>query len=183
MEQNDFIKGALIGGILGGIAALLLASKSGKDLRDNISDTCESVSEQSRDFVDSFKDQGQKLVDSFNGIDNSHSNNTMLVGGAIGSVIGVVAALLLAPQTGSKLRSQLGDKYNEIHDQAEKAIKGFDKTRHNIEDKFENWKDIFLTLVDKLSHTSKGSGKHSSNDLADWAAFGLRLYDQFQKGR
>lgn len=183
MDQNDFIKGALIGGVLGGIAALLLAPKAGRDLRDDILDGYDCVNRTSHDFVDNVKEQSHHILNKLQGIEEEkHSPNSMLAGGAIGSIIGVVAALLLAPQAGDKLRSQLGDKYDDIHHKAEKAIKGLDNTRHNLESKIDDWKDIFGTIVNQFA-SHKGGKKGSSHDLVDLAALGLRLYEQFNKGR
>lgn len=184
MDQNDFIKGALLGGVLGSVAALLMAPKAGKDLRDDIVEGYNTINKRSHQFASDVRDQGQSLYDTVNGVENDHTHNTFLVGGAIGAVVGVVAALLLAPKSGDKLREQLGDRYDEIREKAESVVNNFNSTRHNIEDKIDDWKDTFVTIVDKLSSPKKG--KHNSttiNDIVDWASLGLRLYNQLQKRR
>lgn len=186
MEQNGFVKGALIGGILGGVAALLLAPKAGKQLREEICNGYDCVNDYSKDFVDNLKEHSHNLLDKLNGVEHHESNHSMLAGGALGSIIGVVAALLLAPKSGDKLRASLGEKYDEIHHKAEKAIKGFDKTRHNFVDKVDDWKDILSTVVEKVSAGSKKTKSSSfggSHDLVELATLGLRLYDQFSKRR
>lgn len=184
MEQNDFIKGALVGGVLGGVAALLMAPKSGKDLRDDISEGYQMINKRSHDLADGIREQGQCWMDSINGKEESHHPSHFFVGGTIGAVIGAVAALLLAPSSGNKLREHLGDSYEEIRDKAEAVLKGFNNTRHNFEGKIDDWKDTFLTIVDKLSSHKKGD-KHNTaiDEIVNWANLGLRLYSQMQKKR
>lgn len=186
MDQNDFIKGAVIGGLLGGVAALLLAPKCGKDLRNDIIDGYDTVNKTSSDIIESVKDRGHRILNTIHGVEEEPSHGSMVSGAAIGSVIGIVAALLLAPQAGSRLREQLGERYGDIQDKAKKTLKDFDKTRHNLEDKieskFDDWKEIFTTVVDRVSAVKNGK-KSNHNDLLDLASLGLRLYDQFQKRR
>ena len=186
MDQNDFIKGALIGGVLGGIAALLAAPKSGKCLRDDIANGYNTINKRSHEFADGVREQGQSIYNAINGIEEDHSHNSLLVGGALGAVIGAIAALLVAPKAGNKLREQLGDKYEEIRDKAEDALNQFNKTRHNVEDKIDDWKDTLVTLVEKLSsnkHNGKQGSSSSVEEIIDWANLGIRLYNQIQRRR
>jgi len=52
-ERNGktFVKGAVIGTVLGAVTALLLAPKSGRELRKDISDQYHNVSEKTRDIA------------------------------------------------------------------------------------------------------------------------------------
>lgn len=53
---DSFFKGFVIGSILGGIAGILLAPKSGKDLRDELSEEAEKVIDHSKsDFENARK--------------------------------------------------------------------------------------------------------------------------------
>ena len=47
-QSSDLLKGALLGALFGGAAALLLAPKSGKELREDLNDTYCSLSENAR---------------------------------------------------------------------------------------------------------------------------------------
>jgi gas vesicle protein len=185
MDKTDFIKGALVGGVLGSLAALLTAPKAGKRLRDDIADGYNCVNKKSREFVENLKEQSQSLMDTIQGIEKHHSHNTFLIGGALGAVIGTIAALLLAPQSSSKLREHLGETYEHIRDKAEHAFDEFNRTRHHIEGKIDDWKDTLVTLIDKLSE-SKGKAKHNGSafdDIVSWAQLGVRLYSQLQNRR
>lgn len=186
MDQNDFIKGALIGGVLGGIAALLAAPKSGQCLRNDIAEGYNTINKRSREFVDGVKEQGHSLYNAINGIEEDHSHTGLMAGGALGAVIGALAALLVAPKAGHKLREQLGDKYEEIRDKAEDALGQLNNARHNVEHKLDDWRETLVTLVDKLTHAKHNSKKGSSSpfdEIVDWANLGIRLYSQFQKRR
>jgi gas vesicle protein len=48
---NNFVTGVLIGSALGGLAALLLAPKSGKDIRADIKTTGQKAFEEAKGFV------------------------------------------------------------------------------------------------------------------------------------
>lgn len=185
MEEHNFVKGALIGGAIAGLAALLMAPKSGKDLRDGIADSCHSVDQCSRDFIDSLKERGQCLMNTLNGVEPEpeHSCSSMMSGGAIGAVIGIIAALLLAPQSGAKMREHLGDQYDSLREKAEDTFDSLNKSRKNAQHQVEDWKDALVAIVSKLSAIKKGKASASVGELMDWANIGLRLYHGFQHRR
>jgi gas vesicle protein len=57
-KHNHFFTGLLIGGIVGGLASLLLAPKSGKELRADIKETGEEALTGRRNFLISKKEKG-----------------------------------------------------------------------------------------------------------------------------
>jgi len=64
MGNNDsntksFFLGALIGGAIGAVAALLLAPKSGRELRRDIVDTTTDVYDKATDYVSSTIEEGK----------------------------------------------------------------------------------------------------------------------------
>ncbi|RED56503.1 MULTISPECIES: YtxH domain-containing protein [Cohnella] len=59
-ETNKAIKSAVIGGIIGAAAALLLAPKSGKELRGDIRERCASLQSRTKQFV---ADVGDKTME------------------------------------------------------------------------------------------------------------------------
>ncbi len=50
-KYNHFLTGLLIGGALGGVAGILLAPKSGRDLRADIKTTGQKAFEETKGFV------------------------------------------------------------------------------------------------------------------------------------
>ncbi|MGZ3732361.1 MAG: YtxH domain-containing protein [Parachlamydiaceae bacterium] len=189
MDKIDFAKGALMGGCVGSMLALLLAPKSGQDLREDIVEGYHSLCDQSQEYAGDVKSSTQELMDSLHEWEGGHYP-PLLVGGMAGAIIGALAGLLLAPQSGSELRTKLGDEYEEIYEKAQEFVDGMhqkkDALGDKLEDKLEDWKDIFATIVDKL--TSKTSKKTPSkggglDGIWNWANLGLRLYNQLQARR
>lgn len=188
MEQNDLIKGALIGVAIGGLAALFMAPKSGKQLRDDIVDGYNSFSTGSHDKLDDVKEKAQCFMDSLQGkaCEEPCETNVFLLGGLAGTVLGGLAGLLLAPQAGNKLREKLGDEYDVIYDKAKGVMNSIQSGKNSFQHEIEDWKDVFSDIVGKLSKTSKKKGSNGSsylNDISDWASLGLRLYHEVQNRR
>lgn len=190
MDHNHFLKGALIGGCIAGLAALFMAPKSGKQLRNQILDGYNTITESSREQFDNIKEKTQGLIDSMQGKTSTgkahhEDHNAFLMGSLAGAVLGALAGLLLAPHSGNKLREKLGDEYEEIYDKAKGVIDRVQNGKKNFQHELEDWKDIFSHLVAKFSSNSskkKNAGSYL-NDIADWASLGLRLYHEVQNRR
>jgi gas vesicle protein len=189
MDQLDFLKGAVIGGCVGAVAALFLAPKSGRDLRHDITEGYNTINKKSHQYANDFTGRAQGLFNSLQGIEEEQheSSNTFLIGGAVGAVIGALAGLLLAPQAGEKLRDSLGDEYENICDKAKSVVNDLGKKEQDFEDKLDEWKDVFSTVVDKLSSSLNKKGNHGQgrhlDKILDWATLGLRLYNKVQARR
>ncbi|MBA2728431.1 MAG: YtxH domain-containing protein [Parachlamydiaceae bacterium] len=184
MKNNDMLKGALIGGCIGGICALFLARKSGCELQEDIVNGYNSLNNQTHEYVDDVKDYAQRFMDLIHGVEPEHSSNKLLVGGLSGVVLGTLAGLLLAPQSGTRLREQFGDKYDEMCDSAKEVIQDIHKGKENFEDKIGDWKETLVTILDNFQSPKKKSGNgHHMNNIVDWASLGLRVYNSLQNRR
>jgi gas vesicle protein len=172
-QGTELLKGALLGGILGGAAALLLAPKSGKELCEDIAGMTENLKETGRRLAHPFQNEERY----FNG------QSPFIMGGAVGAVIGAIAALLLAPQSGDELREALGDKYEDIRERAEEFVTNLDSKRRQAVEQVGDWKDSLKTIVDKLTHAKGRRSSFKLDELLDWAGIGLNLLQQFQKRR
>jgi gas vesicle protein len=51
VDGKDFLMGAVVGGLFGAMAALLLAPKSGRELRQDISNQYETISEKTQQIA------------------------------------------------------------------------------------------------------------------------------------
>lgn len=183
MEQGDFIKGALIGGCIGSVFAFFIAPKSGQKLREDILRGYHTIHDQTNEYIDEIKEQAQEAIDSFHGVEQGP--NAFMIGSVSGAIIGAIAGLLLAPKAGQKLREQLGDDYDEICHKAQNAVKMVKEKGHDIEDKLEDWQDLFATIVDRLSPSSKTKKYADSKleEIINWAKLGLRFFHQLQARR
>lgn len=181
----DFVKGALIGGVLGSVAALLSAPKSGRELREDIADTYNNVNQKSHELASNIRDKKRQLTRYL--INGEHepeyrSGSALIQGGIAGVVVGAVAALLLARKPGKKLRQDISNKYEQIRHRAEDFVTEVGERGEEVMDRVEGWKDTLASLVDKATAKRK-SGSNAVSDIAEWADLGLRLYHQLQNRR
>ncbi|AHM65399.1 YtxH domain-containing protein [Paenibacillus polymyxa] len=65
MKENykSFIRGALAGSIAGSVAALLFAPKSGRELRQDITDQARHVSDKGQELVGKISDTSMEYTD------------------------------------------------------------------------------------------------------------------------
>ena len=63
VNMKDFVIGALVGGIVGAAAGLLLAPKAGSELRGDVAHQAVNIKEKSVELSQQLKDQSTHLVD------------------------------------------------------------------------------------------------------------------------
>lgn len=168
-EDNGLLKGVLIGSVIGGAAGLLLAPKAGRELRNELTHGYSSLSGKAHHLANS-------LSHTFEA--NNHEpqpHRSLLTGAALGAVICTIAALLLAPKSGKKLREELGDKYEEIQERAQGFMNNIHEHGQEAIEHVEEWKDILGTLVDKLSQSKKKNHGSHLDTILDWATIGVQL--------
>jgi gas vesicle protein len=219
MSANEFLVGAAVGSLLGGVSALLMAPKTGKRLRQDIndvycdmtertSDAAEQVSKKGKALAKSMSCQSHDLADkakcmlcgvkNFLGYasedeeDSDEHLRDLLIGGAVGGILGAVTGLLLARKPGNELREDLADTYEdvaertqEMAEQMSKKGKTFVKTAKS---RANNWINVAKEIVDGLTDEveEKGSelkeqAKSRFNDVADWASLGFRVWNEISK--
>jgi gas vesicle protein len=62
-NSRDFVTGAIVGGLAGALAALLLAPKSGKELRESLNEQSSSLKNKSGDLASVAKEKASGLKD------------------------------------------------------------------------------------------------------------------------
>lgn len=180
----NFIKGALLGGLAAGITGILLAPKSGRELRDDIVNGYNTVTEKTQDFKDEVINRGRHLF-GMEEEEEEHSHSSMLIGLIVGGAITTIVTLLLAPESGKKLRARLGHHYDDIRSKAEDFVNDVGEKGHDTVEYLSDWKDTLLTLVNKLSshNARRGRSENAMDQIVDWASFGLGVLQQLQKRR
>lgn len=209
--SNGFIKGALIGGVIAGVTGLLLAPKAGNKLIEDILDIYHSAEENGHDFIEALREKGSDLSDSLretgayvsntikskgaclkgfcSGEEESDTTHSSLVMGlVIGALVAGVTSLLLAPESGKKMRKILGNQYDDVREKAADFVSSVDGRREKLMNGACEWKDSLTDLVNKLStsHSTnkKGSGYSSQlNNVMELASIGLNLYQQLKRRR
>lgn len=69
MNTKDFLIGTLIGGIVGASAALLFAPKSGKELREDITEGAATAKDKTYEFTNAAYEKGSDIANT--AIDNT----------------------------------------------------------------------------------------------------------------
>jgi gas vesicle protein len=62
MNGKDFLLGAVVGGVIGAITALLLAPKPGDELRADIKDTVNTVAARTQEIAGQVSDRSQTIA-------------------------------------------------------------------------------------------------------------------------
>lgn len=222
MSPKDFLVGAVVGSLLGTASALLMAPKSGKRLRQDISDVCCDISEKaqdatyrmgkkSRSFMKNLSsqtsdwgDRAKDVVDDVKGgmkdwVHPEEASRDLLIGGLAGGILGAVVGLLVAPKSGSELRHDIVEGYEEFTDKtqdvADRLTKKGKSVAQNVQSQAGDWIDIAKQLLDQITGEAretvenvaeKGKEQFQSNrihDVMEWASFGVRLWQGMKKRR
>lgn len=196
-STRDVLLGTLAGAAIGAGLALLLAPKSGEELRGDIKDLYDDMCDKTGDFADDIKEKTQNLasqlkdktqdlvsqfhdkkedfVESVHLPENMQDSSSVLMGAIGGAIVGLAAALLVS----SKNKPEIQTKYDQIKDWAYKQGKKRSK----------DWLDKSHDIVDNLKDTYndiKESGIKSTHykkidDLLDWITLGLHVVNKIQK--
>ncbi|MFC4618289.1 YtxH domain-containing protein [Camelliibacillus cellulosilyticus] len=62
INKKDFFLGAFVGGVVGAVAALLFAPKSGKEIRSDISEQSQNLVKKGGDFAQLAKEKSSNLA-------------------------------------------------------------------------------------------------------------------------
>ncbi|MBP1154700.1 MULTISPECIES: YtxH domain-containing protein [unclassified Paenibacillus] len=79
----------------------------------------------------------------------------LMVGAVVGSVLGAVTALLLAPKSGRELRNDIVDGYQQVSEKTQRLA--------------ENVADKSKQIVSAVSETSQSTAENIGRHTSDWA--------------
>lgn len=194
MHSKEFLVGAVVGSLLGGVAALLAAPKSGQRLRRDLCDAYCDFSDKTQDVANQMTRKGRSLaknmgcqtcdwsdkakcfvenvkgwVSSEEEEDEEDTHRDLLIGGLVGGVLGAVAGLVLAPKPGSHLRQDLADTYHDMSERTHEAAHGMTKKgkafARTAQSKAGKWLDLAKGLVEELTDEAQETGE----DITDRA--------------
>lgn len=194
LHAKEFVIGATVGSLLGSVAALLVAPKAGKDLRDDLCDTYCNIADKTEDlacrgksFAKSFGSQAtdwsrkakccagdaKKSFNKWRGVEEEETDSTreLLIGGLVGGLVGVAIGLLLAPKPGEELRHDIANAYEDItdrgHDFADSMSKKGKYFAKNARSGANKWLDLAKDLVENLTDEVHESGEHWAERIKD----------------
>lgn len=189
-ESKNFVVGAVIGALLGTGAALLLAPKSGRKLRDDICETCSDLSESTQDMAECLTKKGKCLAKAINcekddlaekarciihevknwfgkGKDEDHTARDLTAGVVAGAVIGTLAGLFLAPKSGSEVRQGIVDTYNDLSNRTEKFADRVTKQGRHFARNIEKGANGWLSFAEDLVEQFAGNARETKEDLLE----------------
>lgn len=112
---ESFVLGTFVGAAVAGVTALLLAPKSGKDLREDIAGQADKTKDQARDYLNIAKDKGRELKETVEKAGSDYLDN--------------------ASATYEQLSSQVGSDMDETKE-------NLDKIKQEAKNTAEESKDI-----------------------------------------
>ncbi len=206
IQSKEFLIGAALGSLLGGVAAVLTAPKSGGNLREAMSDLCHDlkgkclVKHAKGDFSGDWTDLAKSLLgrakdfkESWSEEGNEEKLKDLLIGVAVGGLFGSLAGFLLAPKAGSKLRGDLRENAHDFIEQLSDKGRVFAKKAGS---KAENWLDFAQQMIDEFTEevgerkeelktkTRRLTGKEGRMDqLGEWISLGTHLWKTLKEHR
>lgn len=185
LHKKEFVVGAAVGSLLGSVAALLIAPKTGDKLRNDICDAYCNMADKTQDLASRgrslAKDIGCQTCDWASKAksvvedatktvkgwvseeEEEDTTRDLLIGGLIGGVLGAAVGLLLAPKPGEELRHDLAETYEDLSDKAQdftnnvtKRGKSFAKTAQS---KANKWLSLAQSVVENLAEDAQGKGE------------------------
>ncbi len=184
LHTKEFVIGAAVGSLLGSVAALLIAPKAGKKLREEICDAYNCLTDKTQDLASRGKslaksfgcqtcdwtnkaksavDGAKKTVKSWTSEDEEETTSDLLIGGLVGGIVGAAVGLLLAPKSGEELRQDLADTYEDMSDRTQDFAddvtqkgKSFAKAASS---KANKWLSLAQDIIDDLTDGAQEKGE------------------------
>lgn len=162
---KEIILSAVVGGVLGAVAAALIAPKTRHLFKKEsfFGDTLKSIipEEQRTHYL------GEKR--------NSGLANPLMLGGVAGTLLGAVTGLLLAPKPGSDVRHIISDTYQHVADITQDLVNNFNHKSQEIaqiaSNRSADWATKALVMADSLVSEARNWA-----DTVESAAHGAKAH-------
>lgn len=122
IDSKDFLIGALVGGIVGATTALLLAPKSGKELRTNIGEQATQIKDKGSEITSRVREKSSAIV-------NTVSEQSNQVAGKVKEIT-------------SNIRRDISNWRSKGEEVKEKANDAYIEVENKIEDEVSREKDL-----------------------------------------
>ncbi|MEH7124119.1 YtxH domain-containing protein [Bacillus sp. JJ1532] len=134
INTKDFLIGALIGGMVGAAAALFLAPKSGKELRNNINEQAVVLKEKTGQLRESAMSKGTQFAgaakEKSNVLAQSVSKQSIELVNKVKSIKPIENLTGGAEENKTAVSNKQGANNDEIQKKLEETKKAFDETEH-----------------------------------------------------
>ena len=159
--------GTLVGGLIAAAATMLLAPKSGRDMREGIAGHYSDMTDKTRTMAE---DLGEKTME----VAGVIGDKTMELAGTVGQksrdmgmgreflmggLVGAAAALLLAPKSGRELRADVAGQCGLLNDKTREFASSFGQKSQEIAQQVSA---ATSDLAGKVTSLTSGFGKSGS---------------------
>ncbi len=146
MNTKDFMTGVIFGAVVGAAAALMMAPKSGRELRDNLNIQAGSLKERASELTDTAKDKTAN----------------------ISSVVQEKSSVLMDKVKSMKSSSDGSTGLNNLDDKKEEAKSMVDNVADTVKDKVDNTADTAKSKLDEakkaFDEAEKSTGSVASKN-------------------
>jgi len=159
--------GTLVGGLIAAAATMLLAPKSGRDVREGIAGRYSDMTDKTRMAAEEL---GEKTVEMAGAIGDKTKELAGTVGQKsremgmgreflLGGLVGATAALLLAPKSGRELRADVAGQCSLLTDKTRELASSFSQKSQEIAQQVSA---ATSDLAGKVTSLASGFGKGGS---------------------
>lgn len=175
--------GITAGGLIGAAAALLLAPKSGQNLRKDLCAACDEFNDKAHHLAHGVLDMSHKAYEKAsdyvgNGKKKTHfgSQNHVIAGALGGGILGIATYLLLT--------SRLGSEHEECSSFSNRFMKVGKTAKENLRsvDWFETAREVVDAVKKKIDpEYVEEAHPNRMQSALDWAVLGLHLLQNVKK--
>lgn len=189
--NQNILLGILAGTIVGAIAAAVVNSSKGKEIREDLFDAYNDASKKVSSAAQHISEKSHELSDRF--LHRNHNmpekNLNLTIGAIAGGILGISAIVFLSSDSAKGLREQVVHSFECLSDKAHELEDRAHSTAESLENNISSW----VKKVDKLINTfqeknfnySKKSASHSDNQpldkILDWAVAAAQLFQSLKK--
>lgn len=185
-QIDTLLIGLLAGGLVGAGTALLLAPKKGSDVRKDLYNAYDDLSETA-------SDKREEIMDTISDWHNPRSlgsNKTLIIGGLAAGILGAATAYLLTQKTKKNFSETFFEKTHEIADNIKHAVPedfavsagGWIRQAKTILNTVDSVLNSGETAVRKAARAHAPSEPLEIKDFVEFANLGVRLFNNL-KGR
>jgi len=194
ISENPLLIGGVIAGSLLGVgAALLLTTKKGQEIQDNLCCMYNDASDKMEDISDRIVEKSSQYTNALTGkFQKKRSQNhlNLAIGGIAGGVLGIIAAMTLTGDSLDDLRSHVVTTFEDLSEKASDFTEDVSEKAEDLAETLQGQINYWSSLANQVicavkgegsCKSSKANGKPNLGQFVDWATLGVRLFQSIRK--
>jgi gas vesicle protein len=190
LHTKEFVIGATVGSLLGSVAALLIAPKAGKKLREDICGAYNCFTDKTQDLANRGRslaksvgchscdwaskakcvvDGARKKIKGWTSEEEEETTRDLLIGGLVGGVVGAAVGLLLAPKSGEDLREDIADTYEDLSERTQDFADDVTKRGRSFAKKASSKANKWLVFAQDILEDLTGDAQEKGEEWIEQA--------------